>query len=189
MWRSVCQHLPPRTHSLAVMWNNHLFISVCADSEVCPVARPHPPPLFLHHTPLPYLIKLIQSGACARAGPHYLHCPVRDARWPHRVFHRVLPAPPTEGAADPTPFNVPPPPEGAEDEQLVGGIIGSLSLLQPPTPSPFHMHRDTQELPAHRGICPPHFFNMKGLNIGSQDLQGSFRRGSWGGPWLFTSCA
>lgn len=126
-------------------------------------APPHPVAL----TPLPYLIKLIQSGACVRAGPHYLrlsgpgrpltpqslspccaNASNRGSRWPHTA-----------------PYH--PHPGGAEDEQLVGAWRGP-----PPPPPPSTL---TQEAPTHRGVCPLHSFNLEGLNMGSRDLQGSLR--------------
>ncbi len=122
------------------------------------------------HSPLPFLIKLIQSGACVRAGPHYLrlsgpgrpptppslsprcaNASDRGSRWPH--------IPP-----------VPPPPRGSRGRTAGEGIKGDLGLLLPP-PCPAH----TQEAPTHWGVCPLHSFNLVGLNMGSQDLHGSLR--------------
>lgn len=85
-----------------------------------------------HRHPLPHLIKLIQSGACVRSGPHYLRLsgpgrpptpPIlspccanfsdRGSRWPH------------------TPPPVRLPPRGSRGEQLVGASWGLASLPLP----------------------------------------------------------
>lgn len=144
------------------MWSDHLFISVCKLSGLSCVQTPPSFP----HVPLPHLIKLIQSGACVRAGPHYLRLSGPGCSLTPQVCHRVLPAPPTGGAADPTPSTVPHPPGEQRTNSWWGASWETSACSSPPPPS-LYTYTETHRNHLLTGEYVLLLLNLERLYVGS----------------------